>query len=240
MYDESDVFKTVLLIDLDSIISHTKRGIVDKEVWGNLMRVSALKLLYAQFSQAKLKHQYFQWAYKIYSSSDCFALTRNKRRSKVAFQDLSLQNFEAFETNWESLISNLSDHSDLSTKKNLTFHEDPVDSIKKELYYVITNYPWSTGGFSSPVKYSTLKASSCARSSLNKLKRFTNMLYLFSPCPKSNDELEVFTGCNNMDASTLQNCLVPEELIAKYEEMQCCFCWVDLNIWDKKVLFKRL
>ena len=146
------------------------------------------------------KATHLQWAYKFFNG---------RGKNSNLFKDFDELNFTEF-----------LDKSKLQFKPILPKASLWLKTLQNSLVECISSFPWDEPDvLSSPVKSNT------------KYKKPThsNIIFLFSDCPQSLEDIEDKFNLDNLKSSKIVKNLFSKTLMQRYKEEKVTFYWIDTS-----------
>ena len=158
---------------------------------------------------SKLSHTAVKWGYKFFNSRS-YATRIEQHR----LRDVKLKYFEEFENEVQRRIENKVQCLESAVKKI-----KPCDCLSKALTELLSDFPWERPDITSPIK---------GRKKKKETNRTTNLVVLFTTCPKSAQDFKLFTGKQVPDFEIFLDSVLPPALFHQFCNVsQLSLNWID-------------
>ena len=212
MDSEQSRYQLVFLVDENSKDRTNYR--VDRYV--NTVRSTVLKLLTHFSNVVREDVKQLQWSYKFYESHS----SKGRPIQKYVFKEFNHGTFEEFENDLELRIQQprpgdigWTCYQSAVQQSQDPMEGDPLENLTTALREITFEYPWDRPDILSPVKPVRRAKAKHKRPSFSQGHDDTgkhNLLFLFTPCPKSTSDLKRFADCD--DSGGLLKSILPKHL----------------------------
>ena len=183
----------------------------------NLTGFRLLHFLSAKFEKkgidriSKQSHTSVKWGYKFFNSRSCVTRIEQHR-----LRDFKLKYFEEFENEVQRRLETKAQCLDSAVKQ-----VRQSECLSKALTEILSDFPWERPDITSPVR---------GRKKKKETSFITNIVILFTRCPKSALELKSFTGKQVPDSEVFLDSLLPPALYHQFCNVnQLSLYWIDIG-----------
>ena len=160
---------------------------------------------------SKQSHTAVKWGYKFFNSREYVTRIEQHR-----LRDFKLKYFEEFENEVQRRLENKPQCLKTTVKKI-----KPCECTSKALTELLSDFPWERPDITSPVR---------GRKKKKETSFGTNLVILFTRCPKSGPELKLFTGKQVPDSEVFLDSLLPPALFHQFCNVsQLSLNWIDTD-----------
>ena len=186
----------------------------------NLVRLSTLKLLtyFANKDDTRCGWDKIKWGYKFYNKK-----TNSMRHN---FRDLNHKTFEQYEKDLCDCFKNV--QSKEINDRSASCHHGGVNILGRVCRELLHDFQWDRPDISSPVRKPR-------RSLVEEETGPINVVFMFSKCPRSKEDLESYLGGSelNENPSVFLHKFMPHQLYRQfYENTKIRLFWVDTGSFD--------